>query len=170
MPHKLHNALFTLKEFFITGGWVLIPIFILCCCLFTLLIEKFVFRYYHYPRNKKQCERRIKTQHDVVVRSTICDLSLSIDKGLTLIKVLIALCPLLGLLGTVSGMVQVFDGVSWYGTGNPRLLASGVASATYPTMAGVAVPAVALLFYSRLQSWASTEKKRIRCLNHQEST
>lgn len=168
MVHEFYNLLFILKEFFVTGGWVLLPLFVLCFVLFSLLLERYVYRLYYYPRNKRLCILQAQTQHKVLVRSMHCDLSLSIDKHLTLIKVLITLCPLLGLLGTVSGMVQVFDGVSWYGTGNPRLLASGVASATYPTMIGVAIPALALLFYSRLQSWAFKEKKLIRSIKNQE--
>ena len=50
------------------------------------------------------------------------------------IPTLIALLPLLGLLGTVTGMIQVFDVMASLGSGNPRAMANGVSAATIPTM------------------------------------
>ena len=55
-------------------------------------------------------------------------------KGLATIA---ALAPLLGLLGTVTGMVEVFEVMAFSGTGNPRSMAAGVSKATIPTMAGM---------------------------------
>jgi len=49
----------------------------------------------------------------------------------------VALCPLLGLMGTVTGMIEVFDVMAVSGTGNARSMASGVSKATIPTMAGM---------------------------------
>jgi biopolymer transport protein ExbB len=56
---------------------------------------------------------------------------------MSLIKTCVALCPLLGLLGTVTGMVEVFDVMAIAGSGNVRGMASGVWKATVPTMAGM---------------------------------
>ena len=72
------------------------------------------------------------------------------------LNALIKMFPLLGLLGTVSGMIQVFDVVAVHGTGNPRLLASGISLATIPTMAGLVCALSGLFVYSRLQSRAKT--------------
>ena len=60
-----------------------------------------------------------------------------VNKDFYIIQTLIALCPVLGLLGTVTGMIEVFDVVSFFGTGNARALASGITKATLPTMAGM---------------------------------
>ncbi len=65
---------------------------------------------------------------------------------LALIRVCVVLCPLLGLLGTVTGMMVVFD-VLASGSGDSRSLVDGVARATIPTMAGM-VAAVSGLFAS----------------------
>lgn len=54
-----------------------------------------------------------------------------------LIQSLVVLCPLLGLLGTVTGMIEVFDVMAVSGSGNARSMASGVSRATIPTMAGM---------------------------------
>ena len=51
-------------------------------------------------------------------------------QSLALMKDLVAICPLLGLLGTVTGMIQVFDVVASLGTGNARAMASGISRAT----------------------------------------
>ena len=50
---------------------------------------------------------------------------------------MVALCPLLGLMGTVTGMIEVFDVMALAGSGNARSMASGVSKATIPTMAGM---------------------------------
>jgi biopolymer transport protein ExbB len=52
-------------------------------------------------------------------RELVSRVAMAVDKGMPVIKVLIALCPLMGLLGTVVGMVQVFDTLAITGTGSP---------------------------------------------------
>lgn len=54
-----------------------------------------------------------------------------------LLKALVAICPLLGLLGTVTGMIDVFHILAVTGGGDPRSMAGGVSKATIPTMAGM---------------------------------
>ncbi|KZY33676.1 MULTISPECIES: MotA/TolQ/ExbB proton channel family protein [unclassified Oleiphilus] len=62
-----------------------------------------------------------------------------------LLRAAIIACPLIGLMGTVSGMVLVFDQISLSGTGNPRLMASGIFQATLPTMAGMLISIIGLI-------------------------
>ena len=54
-----------------------------------------------------------------------------------MIQPFVALCPLLGLLGTVTGMISVFEVMAVSGSGNARSMAAGVSRATIPTMAGM---------------------------------
>ena len=61
----------------------------------------------------------------------------SARRNLPLIDAMMQVLPLLGLLGTVWGMVGVFDVMTVFGTGNARVMASGVSQATVPTMAGL---------------------------------
>jgi len=75
-----------------------------------------------------------------------------INKDFYMIQTLIALCPVLGLLGTVTGMIEVFDVVSFFGTGNARALASGITKATLPTMTGMAISILGLLTFTILNS------------------
>ncbi len=62
---------------------------------------------------------------------------LQINQYLPVIKTLVALCPLLGLLGTVTGMIEVFNIMAVTGGGDAKSMAGGVSRATIPTMAGM---------------------------------
>jgi biopolymer transport protein ExbB len=67
----------------------------------------------------------------------ISQYSISANTTVALVQTLVALCPLLGLMGTVTGMIEVFDVMAISGSGNARSMASGVSRATIPTMAGM---------------------------------
>ena len=62
------------------------------------------------------------------------------------------MCPLFGLLGTVTGMIAVFDVMAHKGLGNPRLMASGVSQATLPTMVSMVMALVGLFGLNYLKS------------------
>ncbi len=62
---------------------------------------------------------------------------MQINRFLPEIKVMVALCPLLGLLGTVTGMIEVFNIMAVTGGGDAKSMAGGVQQATIPTMAGM---------------------------------
>ena len=77
----------------------------------------------------------------------ISETSLKIRHNMGLIKTLVALAPMLGLLGTVTGMIEVFEVMAILGSGNARAMAAGVSKATLPTMAGM-VAALSGVFVS----------------------
>ena len=66
----------------------------------------------------------------------ISETSDKVTGTLPLIQTCVTLCPLLGLLGTVTGMINVFDSMATQG-GNARSMAAGVSMATIPTMSGM---------------------------------
>lgn len=72
-----------------------------------------------------------------------------LEKGLPMIKLLAAVAPLLGLLGTVTGMIATFQSISLFGTGDPKLMAGGISQALVTTMLGLCV-AIPLLFLHSL--------------------
>jgi biopolymer transport protein ExbB len=84
----------------------------------------------------------------------ISDIKMAANARLPMIKTLVALCPLLGLLGTVTGMIRVFDAMAYAGTGDARAMASGVSMATVPTMAGMVGALSGVLLVSVLNGWA----------------
>ena len=69
-----------------------------------------------------------------------------LTKGLLFIKVVSAVAPLMGLLGTVTGMIQTFQVITLYGAGDPRMMAGGISQALMTTVLGlvVAIPMVLL--------------------------
>ncbi|MEO1884670.1 MAG: MotA/TolQ/ExbB proton channel family protein, partial [Methylococcales bacterium] len=87
-----------------------------------------------------------------------------LEKGLGMIKLLAAVAPLLGLLGTVTGMIETFQSISLFGTGDPKLMANGISQALVTTMLGLCI-AIPLLFLHSLL--ASRSKSLVQILDEQ---
>lgn len=79
-----------------------------------------------------------------------------IDRFRSLITVLAAVAPMLGLLGTVTGMIATFDIITLYGTGDPKLLSGGISEALVTTEFGLMVAIPLLLVGNLLTSWADS--------------
>ncbi len=77
----------------------------------------------------------------------ISEINMGLNQNIHMIKTLVALCPLIGLMGTVTGMIEVFEVMAIMGSGNARAMAAGVSKATIPTMAGM-VAALSGVFMS----------------------
>ena len=69
-----------------------------------------------------------------------------LNKGLLIIKVISVVAPLMGLLGTVTGMIKTFQAITLYGSGDPKLMAGGISQALVTTVLGltVAIPTTLL--------------------------
>ncbi len=72
----------------------------------------------------------------------------ALEKGLSLVKLIAGLAPLMGLLGTVTGMILTFQAITLFGTGDPKLMAGGISQALMTTVLGLCVAIPTLLFYS----------------------
>jgi len=75
-----------------------------------------------------------------------------LESGLPLIKVLYVVAPLLGLLGTVVGMIQTFQQITLFGTGDPRMMAGGISMALLTTVLGLTVAIPLTVIHSILQT------------------
>lgn len=75
-----------------------------------------------------------------------------LEAGLPLIKVLYVVAPLMGLLGTVVGMIQTFQQITLFGTGDPRMMAGGISMALITTVLGLTVAIPLTVIHSLLQS------------------
>jgi biopolymer transport protein ExbB len=97
--------------------------------------------YRHYKKDVKNTwktrSERNSWNAEQIRQAMVSRASMRLNANLPLINVMVALCPLLGLLGTVTGMIEVFDVMAITGTGSARSMASGVSKATIPTMAGM---------------------------------
>ncbi|WP_110650155.1 MotA/TolQ/ExbB proton channel family protein [Salinicola peritrichatus] len=150
------------------GGEVLVVIMLVAMCLFAISLERLIYwRFTHRRARRVLIEAWIKrrdhtswsalTLREVWTRELIARLRLP----LPWLKLLVAICPLLGLLGTVTGMIQVFDSLALSDSGQARAMADGVARATLPTLVGMAVAVVGLLFVSRLEQIIRREDQRL---------
>ena len=90
----------------------------------------------------------------------VSEISVEARRYLVLIRSLMAVLPLLGLLGTVSGMILVFESMAVSGTGSARLMAGGVSAATIPTMSGLVAALSGLYLVTYLDQRANREVKR----------
>ena len=147
----------TYSNFINQGGPVVLILFLISIYLFILISAKFKFLFIDVENIRSEYKKNLinlhKDQHYSLNLSILkCDFKNVITKDFYIIQTLIALCPVLGLLGTVTGMIEVFDVVSFFGTGNARALASGITKATLPTMTGMAISIVGLLTYTVLNS------------------
>ena len=75
-----------------------------------------------------------------------------IERGLITLAMLAAIAPMLGLLGTVSGMIETFQSITLFGTGDPKLMSGGISQALVTTELGLAVAIPLLLIHSAISS------------------
>jgi len=93
-----------------------------------------------------------------IVMENILNESSALDRFGNFILVLAAVAPLLGLLGTVTGMISTFDIITVHGTGDPKLLSGGISEALVTTMLGLVVAIPLLLLGNLLSGWATSIK------------
>jgi biopolymer transport protein ExbB len=72
------------------------------------------------------------------------------NRGLPTVAVLAAVSPLLGLLGTVTGMIETFQSITLFGTGDPKLMSGGISQALVTTQLGLSVAIPLVMFHSLL--------------------
>ncbi len=141
------------RAFMERGGDVLILIAAVTFLMWTLMLERLWYFKVLQPREARRVEEvwRARSDHeswfaDQVRRLLVSEVRLELHHSVDAIKTLVALCPLLGLLGTVTGMIRTFQAITLFGTGDPKMMASGISEALVTTMLGlyVAIPLVLL--------------------------
>ncbi|NGP54208.1 MotA/TolQ/ExbB proton channel family protein [Thioalkalivibrio sp. XN8] len=140
----LFDGYVAIRDFLELGGDVLVLIVFVIFAMWVLIVERFMF----FSRRRREMERAVRERWAArpereswnahqIRDALVSRFKLEATAGIPMIKTLVALCPLLGLLGTVTGMIAVFEVMAVSGTGNARSMAAGVAMATVPTMAGM---------------------------------
>lgn len=146
------EAIAAIRAFLDQGGMVLLFIAALTFVMWTLIFE----RVWYFKGGLKgdlqksldvweaRSERKSWNAHQI--RSAlISKIELKVNTNMDMIATMVSLCPLLGLLGTVTGMIEVFNVLAMTGGGDAKEMAGGVSKATIPTMAGM-VAALSGLF------------------------
>jgi len=165
------NFFAAIQGFIELGGNVLWAILVVLLMMWVLIIERYWYFIRVLPSRRRevieewQSRRDRQSWHASRIRDEmISKLSIEMRNNVRTIQTLIAICPLLGLLGTVTGMVAVFDVMAFFGTGNARAMAAGVSQATIPTMSGMVAALSGLYFGSHLERKSMIEAERLEDL------
>jgi|TARA_B110000285_G_scaffold112564_1_gene127759 biopolymer transport protein ExbB len=152
-------------KFMDSGGMVLWAIVVLLFFMWTLIFERM-----WYLRSSVSLEvqsaldawearKERKSKHAHQIREKlISEVSIEIDANMMMIKTLVAIAPLFGLLGTVTGMITVFDVMAFTGGGDAKAMAGGVSQATIPTMSGMVAALSGVFGMTYIERVAEQEK------------
>ena len=157
-----------IRDFVETGGQVLVAIGILIFVMWLMILE----RIFYYSRGHQQAKQlalanwqarsdKSSWRAEQIRQATISRVSIALGGRLPILQAMVALCPLLGLMGTVTGMIEVFDVMAIAGTGNARSMAAGVSKATIPTMAGMVGALSGVFATTWLQRTAKRERMKL---------
>jgi biopolymer transport protein ExbB len=156
MFFALMDAYDAILAFMDRGGSVLWVIAILLLVKFSLVFERL---WYLHSTHAKKVKQTLATWNARADKSSwrarqirmmmLSEISLDLKSTMPLIESLVVICPLLGLLGTVTGMIEVFFVMALTGGGDAKSMAGGVSKATIPTMAGM-VGALSGIFASNM--------------------
>jgi len=187
----IKELLFSIENYMQAGGVVMIPILVISLCMWTLIINRLLVLHRLYIKNisrdtagqlvkaNQQPEENYRginsllvrqflaaRSHDPVLDSFILDetvvrLVSSLDTHLGAIRVMAGVAPLLGLLGTVIGMMETFDVITIFGTGNAKAMAGGISVALITTQTGLMVSIPGLYMSGFLTKRANNLKYKI---------
>jgi len=159
----LLDAFTAIQLFIEKGGPVLYGVLAVTFSMWVLMIERI---WYFATGADKDLQRVVsawesREEHrswyaHKIREAMLSEVRQNLNANVGMIKTLVAACPLVGLLGTVTGMITVFDVMAVLGSGNARAMADGVSKATLPTMSGM-VAALSGVFVS---TWIERKAQR----------
>ncbi len=162
----LMEALADIQAFIDRGGPILYVIAILSFVMWIFIFERFLFfrgklgKLVDGTLNQweARAERKSWNAHQIR-KAMISRVSAQINANLEILGVMVTLCPLMGLLGTVTGMIDVFNVLAVTGGGDAKSMAAGVSRATIPTMAGMVAALSGVFGSSYINKIASRENQ-----------
>jgi biopolymer transport protein ExbB len=155
-------------DFVERGGDVLLVIAFATAVMWALIYERIWYFQMQHHKEVARIQALWEARDDHATwmsnqlrRMWISEVRMKLMQRLGPIQTIVKLCPMLGLLGTVTGMIEVFDVMATSGSGNARGMAMGVSKATLPTMAGMVTALSGMLFSIRFQRFANDESDRV---------
>ncbi len=166
MPEILLAPFHAVSQLTIAGGPFVMWILVAGVLMWTLIFERLWFFRAHFAGMthsllgewQRRPEHQSWMSHQIRA-AMISRLNGAMSENMPVLKVLIPMCPLLGLVGTVHGMLEVFDSMSILGSADARTMASGVSKAMNCTMTGLAVSVTGMypVFYFQSKIRKQTE-------------
>lgn len=157
-----------IRDFLELGGPVLYLVAVVLGIMWLFIIERVVFFTTQQSRLANSAVQRWEARQERdswqahrVREALISNVKIQANQYLGIIKACVALCPLVGLLGTVTGMITVFEVMAFLGTGNARAMAAGVSQATVPTMSGMVAALSGYFISVWLQTKADSEVEEL---------
>ena len=148
------EAFAIVRDFHFAGGIVLWVIGTNTLIMWTLICERGLFYRFGLQQEINLAAQKWFSREDrhtwyahQIRLKLIAEVRARARFSLPVIKCMITLFPLLGLMGTVTGMIEIFDVMNAFGMSNTRSMVSGISRATLPTMAGMGSAIVALMAY-----------------------
>jgi len=161
------EVLLAVRDFIERGGDVLLVIAFATGTMWALIYERFWYFRAAHQHHVKEITAIWDARADhsswnanQIRRMLISRVRLKLESGIGPIQTLVKVSPMLGLLGTVTGMIEVFD-VMAGGSGNARGMAAGVSKATLPTMAGMVAAISGMVFSVQIRRFATEEAQRV---------
>ena len=152
----------------VAGGWIMLAILGLSTIMWILILDRYVFlwRQEKIMAHKVVAEWRARRSHSQLVNRRLREgLTAGFHNRLSswigTIQVITAILPLLGLLGTVSGMIKTFEVMTVFGTGNVRGMAEGISQALVTTMAGLLTALTGMYFANDLKERFERETEHL---------
>ena len=153
---------FNNSDLLLAGGWIVLTILLLTFAMWLLILDRYLYlwrgrsvlvtsAFARWQRLRSQDPKANQRLRLAITRGAHDDMG----RWLGTIQVITAILPLLGLLGTVSGMIKTFEVMTVFGTGNVRGMAEGISQALITTMAGLLAALSGMYFANDL-------KQRIR--------
>lgn len=160
----LSDSFEAIRDFMDLGGpvlrWIALTIFV----MWVFIIERLVYFRTAMKVNSDEIRQRWESRSErrswhahQIREAMISQFQMKTSRSIPMIQTLVALCPLLGLMGTVTGMIKVFEVMAVSGSGNVRAMAAGVSQATVPTMAGMVGALSGVLLVTLLTRRAARE-------------
>lgn len=179
-----------LEKLFEDGGWVIWPILAVSIAGFYIGMGK-VTQIYRIQNARKRFLKALHSRHPEELGSTgfkpydrllsdikdqsavtsgyirhslqefLLQVMPSLDDGLSTMSTCVSVAPLLGLLGTITGMNRMFDVINSFGLGSPTLMAEGISIALEATLAGLTVAVAVMFFHNYLQNRKEALANRI---------
>jgi len=147
----LGSLLLQLSSFFERGGPLMWLLALLSLLIWSGLLEQLFYLREISPKLSREAQKLAQQpaglRLEQLRRMLLSRAQNRLQRLLPVLRTLVVLCPLLGLTGTVLGMIQVFDSIAILGTAEPRAMSSGISAAVLSTMAGlmIALPGLYLV-------------------------